>query len=140
MPRLLRGKSVHVPAIATAPVDDDHGAQTIALADTTASFGHVRPEVTALWVELIGSGTLELAAWVRTKTDEDGDLGWSLLYDTGNPGLLGGGPLQAPGVYTFLVSYAMIFEEIILVAQSVVDSANVELAILIGYAENVLSR
>jgi hypothetical protein len=126
--------------LAAAPQPSDDGLDTIDLADTTSTSAQTRAETTALFVQLTGTGTLQLSLWARVATQDDGDLGWSLLYDTGNPGLLGGGPLAAPGSYTFLVNHAMIFEEIVLVKSAVSADGDAAAAVLINYDEFLNKR
>lgn len=139
MSRLLRGHSAPVPVLSANPSPTDEGLDTSKLADRTATFGQTRAEVTALVVAIEGSGTIQLVLWAFVVADS-GDLGWTVLYDTNNPGMLGGGPLPAPGVYTFLVSHAMIFEQILIVQQNATVDANVTSATMINYEEDIKRR
>lgn len=140
MARQLLGKSIDVVVFDAPPTSADDGTSTLEIADTTASFGRVRPETVALFVELTGAGSLELVFWARGDTQDHPALGWARLYDTGNPGIVGGGPLPAPGKYMFVVNNAMIFSEVALVKQSVVNTAAVAQAVLIENAETVMAK
>lgn len=132
--RQLEGRSADVPVV-TALSPSVHGLDLTKFADQTTTFGQVRPRTVGLYVSLTGPGTVELVLNARIKTQEDGDLGWAKCSDTGNFGLLFGGPIPSPGTYIFLAEFASIYTELALLAQNNVGGVVVSAAKLIEYAE-----
>lgn len=119
------------------------GADLTQLADQTSSSLQTSPRTMALFIQLTGSGSVQLQAYVRVSIPDSPtpvDLGWANLIDTGNPGYCGGQSyyFAAPGSYVLLVNFAAIYKQFALLAvnaQGGFTPAQVEEAILIAYDE-----
>lgn len=131
--RQLEGRTLDVPVVTSVDPGTD-GADLTVIADTTATYGHVRPRTLGLFLEISGAGSVELIVFVRISIPGI-DLGWARLVDTGNLGMIYGKALPSPGSYVALVNFAGIYSEIVILAQNNVGGVSVDRATLISYDE-----
>lgn len=137
--RQLEGRSLDIPVV-TSLSPATIGADLSKLQDFTSTSQRVAPKTLGLYLELLGTGTVELVVNVRITVFPTEDLGWCQVVDTGNLGLVYGKALPSPGKYVALVSFAALYKEMILLAQNNVGGVSVNAAKLIEYAEYVRER
>jgi hypothetical protein len=140
--RQLRGKVEPVPIVSSPPDDTVTGADLSYFGDGTAVYANVRPRTLGIFLELSGGTSIQFAAFVRVVILDQVDLGWAQVYDTNNPGLLGGTlqPIPSPGTYVFLVNYAAIYSQLVLYAFNNIGGVVIDNAQLIEYAEYITER